>query len=184
MRTVVLLSGGVDSAACAAFYLGLGHDVEALFVDYGQPARLGERVAASSVARCFAIPLVTVVSQGPPVRFSGEIVGRNAFLIFTALLHRPSHDGVIAIGVHDGSSYYDCQKGFVNEIDRILSAYTGGKVSLGVPFLSWSKDMVWDFCIERGLPLELTWSCEAGAEKPCGTCLSCRDVEALHARTK
>lgn len=37
-RVIVLASGGVDSTACLFYYREAGHDVEALFIDYGHPA--------------------------------------------------------------------------------------------------------------------------------------------------
>lgn len=184
MKTLVLLSGGIDSAGCVSFYLGLGHQVEALYIDYGQAASRAERAAASLIARHFSIPFRTLLLQGPPVRFSGEIIGRNAFLLFAALLYRPSHHGIIAIGIHDDSNYYDCQKSFVRDIQRIFSGYADGKVFLGTPFLSWTKDMIWQFCNQNNVPIQLTWSCEVGPDSPCRNCLSCREIEALHARSE
>jgi 7-cyano-7-deazaguanine synthase len=184
MKALVLLSGGIDSAACASFYLGLGYGVDGLFVDYGQPASQAERLAASAVAGHLEIPLQTVVCHGPSVEFSGEIVGRNAFLVFVALLYKPLHNGIVGLGIHRGSSYYDCQKHFIDEAEKVVCGYTDGKVSLGTPFLTWSKEMVWEFCIQKKIPIQLTWSCEARSDRPCGTCLSCRDKEALHARAQ
>lgn len=46
MEALVLLSGGIDSAACVAFYRRLGNDVAAVFVDYGQPVREQEERSA------------------------------------------------------------------------------------------------------------------------------------------
>ena len=37
MKALVLLSGGIDSSCCVAFYRQAGHDVTSVFVDYGQP---------------------------------------------------------------------------------------------------------------------------------------------------
>jgi 7-cyano-7-deazaguanine synthase in queuosine biosynthesis len=37
-EVLVLLSGGIDSAACLDFYKELGRPPCALFVDYGHPA--------------------------------------------------------------------------------------------------------------------------------------------------
>ena len=34
-----LVSGGIDSTACINFYKNLNFDVEAIFVDFGQPSR-------------------------------------------------------------------------------------------------------------------------------------------------
>ena len=53
---VVLLSGGIDSAAVLAAYMSPRHPVKALFVDYGQPARRSERAAAQAILRELASP--------------------------------------------------------------------------------------------------------------------------------
>jgi 7-cyano-7-deazaguanine synthase len=184
MKSSILLSGGIDSAACAAFYLHLGHHVDALFVDYGQPTRDAERTSAQAIARHYSIPLRTVTFNGPTVGLSGEIVGRNAFLVFTAMLYRPRFIGILALGIHTGPPYYDCQAAFVDDIARLVCGYTDGKVSLGVPFLSWTKEAIWDFCTHNRVPVGLAWSCEVGPTIPCGSCPSCKDLEPLYARAK
>ena len=183
-RSLVLLSGGVDSSACVAFYRKLGYTIEALFVDYGQPARDAERAAASAIANHYSIPLQNVTCEGPPASFSGEIMGRNALLVFVALLYNPTWSGIIALGIHAGTRYYDCQKPFVDDLSRIVTGYSDGRTVLGTPFQAWSKAAIWNFCLETNVPLHLTWSCEVSPTRPCGTCLSCRDREALHARSK
>lgn len=184
MNALVLLSGGVDSAACLAFYKKLTGSVRALFVDYGQPTRSRERESARRVADYFSVSLDIVDCQGPKTEFSGEIPGRNAFLVFTAMLYGPIQAGVIALGIHFGTPYYDCHDRFTTDITRVFEGYTDGRLVLGTPFLSWTKDLIWDYCLENSVPISLTWSCEVGPEVPCGACLSCRDMEALNARTK
>ncbi len=184
MRSLVLLSGGIDSAACLSFYKGLAGRTEAVFVDYGQPTDDAERASAEAIAAHYSTPLNVVTCRGPLLDFKGEIYGRNAFLILVALLFNPALHGTIALGIHYGTKYYDCQDAFVNDITRLLDGYSDGRVKLGVPFLFWSKEMVWRYSLERGVPLGLTWSCEVGPDKPCGACLSCRDVEALRVRTQ
>lgn len=183
MKTVILLSGGIDSAACVSFYSRLGHPVEALFVDYGQPTRVREKASATDVASHYSIPLEIVVCHGPKGSFAGEIVGRNAFLIITAMLYKLNWKGIIALGIHAGTPYYDCKERFVVDISRIMDGYSDGRLVLGVPFLSWTKDMIWNYCSELNVPVALTWSCEVGPTKPCGTCRSCKDREAIYARS-
>ena len=182
MKSLILLSGGVDSAACAAFYSRLGHSVRGLFVDYGQPVRSVERESAAKVAAHYSIPLQSVVCQGPEANFSGEISGRNAFLITTAMVFNPKWTGIIALGIHAGTEYYDCGHTFVEDISRVVEGYSDGRVALGVPFLNWTKKMIWDFCLANHVPVEITWSCEVGPKTPCGKCLSCRELEAIYAR--
>lgn len=177
----VLLSGGVDSAACAAFYLEQGFLVHGLFVDYGQAAARRESKAARAIAAHYNIPLGLLRWHGQREKREGLILGRNAFLIFGALMELPEDVSVLAIGVHSGTDYLDCSPPFVETAQSLIDAYTGGTLQLGVPFLNWSKSDIRSFCKSRLVPVELTYSCERGVAQPCGTCLSCRDLEALHA---
>jgi len=182
MQTVVLLSGGIDSSACVAFYVGLPSQVEALFLDYGQPPIEPEWNSAQRVARHYGIGINRIKCSGPSRQFSGEIVGRNAFFVFSALVYRPGLTGLIALGIHAGTPYYDCSVRFSEQASQLLRDCSGGKVDLGTPFVSWPKDRIWRFCQERQVPVSLTWSCEVGPSVPCGQCLSCRDREALDVR--
>lgn len=180
METVVLLSGGIDSSCCVAFYRQAGHEVKGVFVDYGQPANKREESSARAIAAHYAIPVDVIRSVGPPQILEGEIAGRNAFLIFTAMLHLLPKSGLMALGIHAGSPYYDCSEHFVDHVNALLAGYSDGKVSVAAPFLGRSKKAVFDFCREARVPVELTWSCEVGPLVPCGRCLSCEDRARLN----
>jgi 7-cyano-7-deazaguanine synthase len=182
-ETVVLLSGGIDSASCLAFYGQLDHVVSGVFIDYGQPVREQEEKSAAAIAAYYKIPLTTIRCSGPQTNYAGEIAGRNALLVFAALLFRPIQRGIIALGIHHGTTYYDCSQSFADDMGRIVSGYTNGRVALGAPFLSWDKQMLVQFALQANVPVELTWSCEIGPATACGKCLSCRDREKLHVRS-
>src|SRR4051812_42930731 len=107
MNVTVLLSGGIDSAACAVFYIKLGYKVSALHVDYGQLARLKERGAARAVAEYLRVPLDVVSIRTARKKADGEIIGRNAFLISLALQEVGTSSQLLAIGVHSGTRYCD-----------------------------------------------------------------------------
>lgn len=184
MRALILLSGGIDSAACLAFYRELGHSTEAIFVDYGQPAAIAERTSADAISAYYSTPLHSVTCRSEPLALKGEIPGRNAFLVLGAVLFNPKHSGMIALGIHRGTSYYDCQDLFLDDMSRILSGYSDGRIKLAAPFLSWTKDMIWSYCLQHNVPVDLTWSCEVSSTEACGTCLSCRDLEALRVRSQ
>jgi len=158
-----------------AFYRQAGHEVTGMFVDYGQPVNQKEERSAEAIARHYSIPLRVIRTAASHNEFRGEIAGRNAFLTFAALLHCPHLTGVIALGIHAGSAYYDCSEHFVDHLNALLAGYSDGQVVLGVPLLTWSKQAVYDFCLKSGVPVELTWSCEVGPLVPCGRCLSCED---------
>ena len=183
MKALVLLSGGIDSSCCVAFYRQAGHDVTGAFVDYGQPVNQQEEQSAKAIACHYAIPLHIIRFSGPCKEFRDEIAGRNAFLTFAALLHSPVRADLIALGIHAGTAYYDCSEHFVGHLNALLSGYCNGRTVLATPFLSWSKHSVYDFCVKNEIPVQLTWSCEIGPVVPCGHCLSCEDRGQLNVCT-
>lgn len=175
----VLLSGGVDSAACAHYLRSDGHIVRCLHLDYGQKARLPEKEAALSLSRYLDIPLEVISVNGGATLGAGEIIGRNGFLVLTALAIAQVSTGVIALGIHSGTPYYDCSPAFCSLADRMIAEYTDGLVRFIAPFLDWTKRQIFDYSVRSGLPLRISYSCEAGTVPPCGKCLSCRDRRLL-----
>ena len=179
MNTLVLLSGGIDSSCCVAFYRRMEHSVTGVFVDYGQPVRAREEQSAKAISNYYSIPLHVIRCSGLGAEFQGEIPGRNAFLVFAGLLYHPSFSGLLALGIHGGVTYYDCSEHFTAQLSSLLSGYRDGKVVLATPFLQWSKQKVYELSAELAVPVSLTWSCEVGPFEACGRCLSCKDREHL-----
>lgn len=173
----VLMSGGVDSTACVALYLTAGREVEGVFVDYGQAASRAEWDAAQRVAGYYGVPLRWLTLGGSREIGAGLITGRNGFLMFAALLDIGTSDGTIAIGVHAGTTYHDCSRAFIESMQSVINECSDGRVSLEAPFVDWFKFQIYDYAHQQGLPLHLTYSCEAGTSPPCGSCLSCNDVK-------
>ncbi len=177
----VLLSGGIDSTTCLAFYIEIGRQCSAMFIDHQHPAAQREARAAQQVADHYQVSLTKLGCVGGTLKRSGLIPGRNAFLLTSAFMERPPTVTTIAMGIHSGTSYRDCSPQFVEQMNSVFSLCSDGKVSIGTPFLHWTKAEIWSFCRTRQVPLELTWSCEDSAEIPCGKCLSCLDREAANA---
>ena len=180
-EALVLLSGGIDSTACAAFLKGRTDSLQAIFLDYGQLSQKQEERAACAIAAHFRIPLTVMRCQGAKTKNEGLILGRNACLVFLTLMETEMRSGIIALGVHAGTRYWDCGPQFVHAMQQVIDGYTDGKIRLSLPFLNWSKRDVWDFCKANHVPLELTYSCERGCQQPCGLCDSCRDLDMLYA---
>jgi 7-cyano-7-deazaguanine synthase len=108
-----------------------------------------------------------------------EFLGRNALLTFIALMETDFQSAIIALGIHSATPYYDCSPNFLSSAQTIVDGQCDGRIRIVAPFAEWTKSEIWSYCTEKQVPLALTYSCERGGELPCGTCLSCRDLEAL-----
>ena len=73
ITAVVLLSGGIDSAACVHYYIDLNFEVNAIFIDYGQTARGNERQSAMRIAAYYNIRLDQVSLSSTKHFLPGEI---------------------------------------------------------------------------------------------------------------
>jgi len=178
-RTLVLTSGGIDSTACIKYYQDLGFNVEGFFVDYGQRARLKEYESVTKIAAFYKIQYKTLTINNNLTLSSGEIRGRNGFLIMAALLANPDFTGLFSLGIHSGVPYYDCSKEFVKKMNVLVTEYSDGQITIDTPFIDWDKKMIVSYCRDAEVPIHLTYSCENGDE-PCGKCLSCLDRRALN----
>lgn len=174
-KAVVLMSGGIDSAACAYMLQKQGFDVTAVFIDYGQAAAAEEVKAVRALSSFLSLQLECIKATGPSTFSDGELAGRNSFLAFAALFFLRAPHGLIAMGLHSGTPYFDCSTVFVNGISRLISEQTDGQTSFIAPFVDWNKKDVFEYFVKSGLPLRSTYSCEVGSVTPCGICASCKD---------
>lgn len=174
--TLLLLSGGIDSACCLAYLRSIGRRVDTLFVDYGQAAASAEAAAARNVATHFGCEFREVSIDHERELGRGEIIGRNATLVFIAIFSTESLPASICLGVHAGTPYYDCSEAFCSDLDRIVSELTDSRSGLLTPFVTWNKADIAEFAAENEVPVSITYSCES-SNSPCGQCSSCRDRE-------
>ena len=178
-HATMLMSGGIDSAACAAFLVAQGIEVSALFIDHGQAAAAHERTAVDLLAATLGIEIQHLAFTGGAPFGAGELVGRNAFLIFAALFATRARSSFIGLGLHAGTPYYDCSPVFVETINRAVAEHTDSTVQVVAPFIEWTKRDVYDYFLKVGLPLSQSYSCEKGMQPTCGLCASCLDRKAL-----
>jgi len=90
-------------------------------------------------------------------------------------------EGAIYVGANaiDYSGYPDCRPEFYEALVEVLRL--GSKVGsayniplrIEAPIITMSKADIARYGTELGAPLDLTWSCYAGLELPCGVCDSC-----------
>lgn len=92
----------------------------------------------------------------------------------------------IYFGVHSddaagNAAYADCSAQFVAAMSAAVRIGTYEKIRIVAPFLCQTKADVVKVGLELGVPYELTWSCYAGEDVPCGQCATCRDRAAAFA---
>jgi 7-cyano-7-deazaguanine synthase len=182
-NVTILISSGIDSTACIHYYKMLKFDIRGVFIDYGQISKYKELFAVKKIAKHFEIPFKIVSVTGLGRMSGGLINGRNLFLISIALMKTKDH-GLIAIGIHDGTLYGDCGLPFLESVQKVVDIYYNGSVVIDAPFIKFTKNEIWNYCIENKIPIELTYSCELGKTQPCGKCNSCKDLLLLYESTK
>jgi 7-cyano-7-deazaguanine synthase in queuosine biosynthesis len=124
----VLLSGGIDSSTCLAFYLAQGMSVQGIFVDYGQASAKRESRAAKVIAAHYGVPLIRLAWSGRTEKGGGLIRARNAFLVTGALMELPDQVSQLALGIHAGTPYVDCRPSFLSKIQAVVDQYELGSV--------------------------------------------------------
>lgn len=202
-RAVVLLSGGMDSATCCYEARAAGYAIHALTVNYGQRAQR-EVQAAEDIARAVGavehriypldltlwggsaltdgaidLPTAGVEADVIPVTY---VPARNTILLSLALSWAEVLDArAIYIGVNDldYSGYPDCRPEFIAAFQRVIDVatrvtVTGAVITIATPLQRLSKVDIVRRATALGVPLELTWSCYADGQEPCGLCASCR----------
>ena len=187
MKVVVLLSGGLDSAALLARSLKNGDAPHCLAVDYGQRHRR-ELDAARAVAVHYGRPFEVVTV--PPTWLAGssltggggEMTGaatvvpaRNLLFATLGVAHALKVGAKsVLLGAHKGDAavYPDCREEFFRSLDAAANAAYG--VRVWAPFCTHDdKRGVAIYAQIAGVPIGLTWSCYAGGESPCGECGAC-----------
>ena len=104
-QATVLMTGGLDSSACAHFLSKRGAEVRGLFINHGQAAVQRETIASAAMADFLSIPLDVRVISSDHSFGAGELIGRNAMLIFSALFFTCGRSDLLAFGVHAGTPY-------------------------------------------------------------------------------
>ncbi len=202
--SVVLLSGGMDSATCLALAGRNDRPVHALTVLYGQrharevrSARALARRAGVVEHHVVRLPIAELLSssltrRGRPLPSGGPrrgripstyVPARNTILLSLALGYAESRRlGRVYLGANvvDYSGYPDCRPEFLRAFERLARLGTRAGVEgrgaprVVAPLLRLSKTEIVRLGERLGVPWQLTWSCYAGGARPCGRCDSCR----------
>src|SRR5579859_3443816 len=199
-RSVVLLSGGMDSCVCAALAVR-DTDAAALHISYGQRTEKRERASFEricdrlGVTRRLAIrnealsivggsaltdPDIAVpeaakqIGSAIPVTY---VPFRNAHFLSMAVSWAEVLDAEkIFIGAveQDSSGYPDCRPAYYDAFNELIRQGTKeGKIRVVTPLIAMLKSEIVRLGVEIGAPLHVSWSCYSGENEACGRCDSC-----------
>lgn len=205
IRTVVLLSGGLDSTVNLKRAVDETAVLLALTFDYGQKAARGEIGAATRMCRLLGVqhqvielPWLAAITQTALVNPDQEIPAlseaaletgsaeavwvpnRNfVFLaIGAAFAESLAADAVVAgFNAEEGRTFPDNSIEFISAANRLLASSTLRRVKV----ISYTATSEKGDIVRMGLgidaPLPHVWSCYRTGSDPCWTCESCRRLE-------
>lgn len=201
-KSVVLLSGGMDSATVLAIARDIGCACYALSIDYGQRShveldaaslcahhlgavqhhtvQLDMRFIGASALTDVNIPVPETPSEGIPMSY---VPARNTIMLSMALAWAESlqaTDVYIGVTAVDYSGYPDCRPEYIEAYQNMARLATratieGNSITIKAPLLTWSKAQIVQKGLSLGVDYGMTVSCYQACSNAlaCGLCESC-----------
>lgn len=199
-KSIVLVSGGLDSAVCAAI-AALTTEPAFLHVNYGQRTERRELKAFEGLAAYYKIQQTLVADihhlskigcsaltdtniKVPKGRLHRKNIPvtyvpfRNAHILSIATAWAEAIGaGEIYIGAveEDSSGYPDCREEFFKAFEKTIRLGTATKrpIKIKTPLIHRRKSWIVKTGLRLKAPLNLTWSCYKDSRLACGSCDSC-----------
>lgn len=197
-RSLVLLSGGMDSVT-ALYWAQQQHEVVgAVSFDYG--SKHNEKEITFAAWHCsqlkvkhdtVALPFVNDLFASDLLKSGGDIPDghyeeqsmkrtvvpfRNGIMLAIACGIAESRDAeALVIAAHSGDHaiYPDCREPFMQGIADAMREGTYARIELLRPFIDKDKAAIAKLGHELGIDFAQTWSCYKGGAIHCGTCGTC-----------
>ena len=198
-KTILILSGGMDSVTLLYELLHEGREVKCISFDYGQRhkreleqakkvcEKLGLQhkiVDMTFIKELISNSALTGDVEVPHGHYEDEsmrltvVPNRNMIMASIAIGWAVNLDyDEIALGVHAGDHaiYPDCRPEFILALSHIAQLANYKSIRVYTPFLNIDKGDI----VLRGkqlcVPYELTHTCYQGTEIPCGLCGACQE---------
>jgi 7-cyano-7-deazaguanine synthase len=201
MRSVVLLSGGMDSGVCAALAVR-DSEAAALHISYGQRTEGRERQAFELICDRLGIRRRLAISNEVLSRVGGSALTdtqidvpvaqndqigqgeipvtyvpfRNAHFLSAAVSWAEilgANRVYIGAVEQDSSGYPDCRPAYYRAFNEVIKAGTReGSIEIVTPLIALRKAEIVKLGLELGAPFDLTWSCYSREDMACGVCES------------
>ena len=198
MKTVVLLSGGMDSVvalhharrehevvAALSFHYGAKHNDREISFAKWQAESCGIRhitVPLDFIGREFESDLLQKGGEIPKGHYEEETMKktvvpfRNGIMLSIAAGFAESKNAsglVIAAHAGDHAIYPDCREEFMRAMADAIRLGTYAEVSVLRPFIAMDKAGIARRGADLGVDFSNTWSCYVGGETHCGECGTC-----------
>ncbi len=201
-RSVVCLSGGMDSCVTAAL-AAQESEAYALHFSYGQRTESRELQAARAVALSLRMAdflhlkidlfrriggsaltdsNIAVPDAGPAESIGHQVPVtyvpfRNAHFLAAAVSWAEVLGATrIYIGAveQDSSGYPDCRPAYYAAFQQLINTGTrDGQIQVLTPLITKNKAQIVTLGLESKAPLDVTWSCYREEQEACGACESC-----------
>lgn len=196
--SILVLSGGLDSttmlyeyreriALAVSFNYGSNHNAKELACAALHCTRLGVEhlvIPLDFMKRYFCSSLLSGADAIPEGNYddanmrSTVVPFRNGIMLAIAAgLAENNGLHYIMLANHGGDHaiYPDCRPGFVDAMDKAVTAGTYEGVRLFTPYTNLTKADIARRGKELGIDYAETWSCYKGGEKHCGKCGTCTE---------
>jgi len=205
MKTVHVMSGGMDSTALLYQLLDEGAEVKCISFNYGQ-RHSKELSYASNTCNSLNVPFHVCDVSGVKELMKGSsqtddsvpvphghyeeenmkktvVPNRNMIMLSMATAYAISsgYDSVSYAAHHgDHAVYPDCRVEFVEAMRMAIDLCDWNKVNIYAPYLDKRKEDIASIGDRLNVPWEKTWSCYEGEELHCGKCGTCQErIEAF-----
>lgn len=198
-KSVIVLSGGMDSTTLLYQLIKEGKEVKAISFDYGQKHKRELVQATKTCAKLeidhkivdmtFLSELVsdsalTSDEEVPEGHYEDEnmkrtvVPNRNMIMASIAIGWAVNEDyDEVALGVHAGDHaiYPDCRPEFVHALNEVAKVANYKAIEIYAPYLHVDKGDIAIIGNELGVDYATTHTCYKGGEKPCGKCGACQE---------
>lgn len=184
---VVLVSGGIESAALLAYYRHWSHGQELLplFIEYGQRNAQQQEAAQQRMCRHLGLDFAALnasmlshqlnLGKQSEHRPHAPLPHRNLLLLSLAASFAADSGAsnvAICLNKDDLGSSSAASLPFLRRVEA-LYADLEPPLQLLMPLLGLKKEQVVKMGSQVEAPWHLTYSCAEGGEQPCGTCGPC-----------